>query len=271
MGLLDVPLSYYLMLFGYNRHTNYTKRVCVHKIGAVLLLILLIIFGIFVSWEDKEPEVISMPVENTTEIFTKKDTGAQQDKRFKLEREKEDMLDNISLNITGETSKVEVPKPEPEKTSATFTLTDPKEVNHTVTLSDQNVIFHTIEKPIVLVNLFATWCPPCIGEIAYLNDLQKKHQKELFVTGILTHDTIDQPALKTFMAKHQVNYFISNNPDNDAFASLLTGTLHLPENFSIPLIVMYVEGEYFTHYEGVVPIEMIEYDIQQAKKQLKPR
>ncbi len=140
-----------------------------------------------------------------------------------------------------------------------------------VTVSNQQVIFHNIKKPIVIVNLFATWCPPCIGEIAYLNDLQKKYKTNLFIAGILTHDTIDQPALETFMAKQQINYFISNTPYNDTFASLLAQTLHLPENFSIPLTVMYVEGEYFTHYEGVVPVEMIEYDIQQAKKQLKSR
>ena len=138
-------------------------------------------------------------------------------------------------------------------------------------VSDQKVIFQNIVKPIVIVNLFATWCPPCIGEIAYLNDLQKKHQKELFVVGILTHDNIVQAALETFMAKNQVNYFISNSTHNDMFANLLASTLHLPKNFSIPLTVMYVEGEYFTHYEGTVTVEMIEYDIQQAKKQLKSR
>jgi len=259
------------MLFGYNRHTNYTKRVCVQKIGAVLLLILLIILSIYIGWEEEEPKVISMPVENTTEIFTQKDTDEQQDKRFKLEKKQEDMPENISHNITDETTTVEIPVPEPEKTTATFTLVNTKEVNHTVTLSGQKVVFDTNEKPIVLVNLFATWCTPCIGKIPYLNDLQKKYQKELFVNGILTHDTIDQPALETFMAKHQVNYFISNSTDNDAFANLLASTLHLPENFSIPLTVMYVEGEYFTHYEGIVPVEMIEYDIQQAKKQLKSR
>ena len=47
--------------------------------------------------------------------------------------------------------------------------------------------------------------------------------------------------------------------------------LHLPQNFPIPLTVMYVDGKYFTHYEGSVPAEMIEYDIQQAQKQLKSK
>lgn len=132
-------------------------------------------------------------------------------------------------------------------------------------------MFQDTTQPIVIVNLFATWCPPCIGEIPYLNDLQKKYKEKLFVVGILTHDSIMQDALDTFMAKNQINYFISNATDNDTFANQLAITLDLPENFSIPLTVMYVNGEYFTHYEGSVPVEMIEYDIQQAKKQLKSR
>lgn len=132
-------------------------------------------------------------------------------------------------------------------------------------------MFQDTTQPIVIVNLFATWCPPCIGEIPYLNDLQKKYKEKLFVVGILTHDSIMQDALDTFMAKNQINYFISNGTDNDTFADQLAITLDLPENFSIPLTVMYVNGEYFTHYEGSVPVEMIEYDIQQAKKQLKSR
>ncbi len=245
------------MLFGYNHHTNYTQRDCVLKISALLLSILFIIFAIFIGWEDKKPDNTSIPIENTTEILTKKAIDNQQDKRFQIEKKKDDTLNDISEDIP----KVEIIKPE------TFTFDE----NHTVTISDQKVIFHQSEQPIVIVNIFATWCPPCIGEIAYLNDLQKKHQKELFITGILTHDPIDQSALKTFISKHLVNYFISNSTHNDAFSNLLASTLHLPKNFSIRLSVMFVEGKYFTLYEGAVPVEMIEYDIQQAKKQLKPR
>ncbi|MBT8348688.1 MAG: TlpA family protein disulfide reductase [Sulfurovum sp.] len=239
-----------------------------HKIGAVLLLILLIIIIIFIGGEDEKPEVSSIPTENTTEIFSEKESPQQEDKRFKLGKKQDDLANTLPQTefSTPETN-ISVPKKAPE----VFTLTHTKSVSHKVTVSDRTVIFQNTTQPIVIVNLFATWCPPCIGEIPYLNDLQDKHKKELFVVGVLTHDSIVQTELETFMAKHPVNYFISSGTTNDAFANLLATTLHLPKNFSIPLTVIYLEGEYFTHYEGVVPVEMIEYDIQQAKKQLKTR
>lgn len=223
-----------------------------HKIGALLLLLLIVILFLFLGGEDEASKNTSMTVENTTEFFTEENRGEGQDARFKLKR----------------TKGADKSKRHP---ATTFTFTDTKELNHTVTLSDETLLFHTGEKPIVLVNLFATWCLPCISEIPYLNDLQKKYQEELFIAGVLTHDPIEKSALNTFMAKHQINYFISNHINNDAFSTLLASILELPENFSIPLTVMYVNGEYFTHYEGTVPVEMIEYDIQQAQKQLNAR
>ena len=236
-----------------------------HKIGAVLLLILLIILFIFIGWEDEKPKVASIPTENTTEVFSEKDSDEQEDKRFKIGKKQDEPLDTLPST---ELSTPEINTSVPEQAPETFTLMNTKTESHNVTISSQKVIFQNISQPIVLVNLFATWCPPCIGEIPYLNDLQKKHKKELFVIGILTHDTVEPSALETFMAKNQINYFISNGTYNDPFADLLASTLHLPKNLSIPLTVMYVNGKYFTHYEGSVPVEMIEYDIQQAKKQL---
>ena len=223
----------------------------------LLSLIVLIILIIYIGWEDKQAESIPLPTENTTEVLTEKDKMGQEDKKFKLGR-KEDILPQMKPSI-------------PETQLGVFTLINTKVKSHKVTFSDQKVIFQDTTQPIVMVNLFATWCPPCIGEIPYLNDLQKKYEKELLVVGILTHDNIMQDALETFMAKNQINYFISNGTENDAFATLLASTLDLPKNFPIPLTVIYVEGKYFTHYEGSVPVEMIEYDIQQAKKQLKAR
>lgn len=243
------------MLFGYNHSTNYTQRDCVQKISAFLLLLLLI--GL-TGCEEKTADDTAMPVENTTEIFTKDDTD------FKPESQEEVRID---APVKERFFKPGIPTL--EEGADTFILRNTKAFPYKVTISNEKVIFHENAKPIVLINLFATWCPPCVGQLAYLNDLQKKHEKELFIAGVLTHDTIDEPLLKTFLAKNHLNYFISNSPYNDSFATLLASTLQKPENFDIPLTAIYVEGKYFTHYEGVVPVEMIEYDIQQAMKQLK--
>ncbi len=228
-----------------------------HKIGALLLLILLVIVIIFIGFKDEKPDTTPILIEDTTEVITTKDSVEQKDKRFKIGKKQDELLDTLP---TTELSTPEI-----------FTLVNTKVESHNVTVSGQKVIFQNMAQPIVIINLFTTWCPPCIGEIPYLNDLQKKYQKELFVVGILTHDSIVQTDLETFIAKNQINYFISNGTHNDAFANLLATTLDLPKNFPIPLTVTYVEGKYFTHYEGSVPVEMIEYDIQQAKKQLKLR
>lgn len=222
-----------------------------------LLLSVIIILILYIGWNEQPSESTSLPTENTTELLTQKDKIAGENERFKLTKQKNTLPQKRSSL--------------PEGPAKVFTLSSTKMKSHTVTVSSQKVIFQDTTQPIVIVNLFATWCPPCIGEIPYLNDLQKKYKEKLFVVGILTHDSIMQDALDTFMAKNQINYFISNATDNDTFADQLAITLDLPENFSIPLTVMYVNGEYFTHYEGSVPVEMIEYDIQQAKKQLKSR
>ena len=239
-----------------------------HKIGALLLLILLIVVIIFIGSEDEKSDTTPLPVEDTTEVLTKKNSVAEENNRFKIAKPQDQLLDTSSVT--------ELPTPQTEisvlqKKPETFALTNTKTESHNVIVSAEKVIFQNAPQSIVIVNLFATWCPPCTGQMPYLSDLQTKYKTDLFVIGILTHDTIAQSELETFMAKNQINYFISNGINNDAFANLLASTLHLPNNFSIPLTVMYVKGEYFTHYEGSVPVEMIEYDIQQAKKQLESR
>ena len=202
--------------------------------------------------EDKKTSDTVIPVENTTEIFGANNIKEQSNIRFKLQK-KELGHATVTANTL----------------SDTFKLNDIKNTHYTVTVSNQKVTFKENTKAITLVTFFATWCPPCLADIPYMNDLHKKYKKDLLVAGILIHDTMTKPIFNSFLAKHNIKYFISHSTHNNDFASLVAKTLHLPHNFSIPLTVMYLEGEYFTHYEGCVPVEMIEYDIKQALKTIK--
>ena len=151
----------------------------------------------------------------------------------------------------------------------TFILNNSKNRRFTIELSNKKMTIKENHKNIVLITLFASWCPPCMYEIPYLNDLQKKYRKNLFLAGVLVHDPMNKSTVKTFIAKHSISYYVSNSVDNNNFAKSIVKTLQLPKNFPIPLSIMYVNGKYFTHYEGIVPVEMIEYDIEEAMKTLK--
>jgi len=223
----------------------------VRKINVFIFTFVLLVLT---ACEEKKSSDTGIPVENTTEVFGQNNIKAQSNTRFKIAK-KEHVKSTRSIDTSS--------------LSDTFTLNDFKNTQYTVTVANQKVTFKESNKAITLVTFFATWCPPCLADIPYMNDLHKKYKKNLLIAGVLIHDNITKPKLKSFQAKHDVKYYISSSTHNNDFASLVAKTLHLPHNFSIPLTVMYVEGEYFTHYEGCVPVEMIEYDIQQALKTIK--
>ena len=129
--------------------------------------------------------------------------------------------------------------------------------------------FSNIIQPVVLVNFFSTWCPPCRGQIPHLNNLQKKYKEKLFMMGLLLHDDVRTTEVKNCISLKKVDYYISNTQkSNEKFAAILAPRLGLKPDFELPMMVMFVYGEYYTHYEGTVPEEMIESDIKQALKEL---
>jgi len=220
----------------------------------------ILILFIFIGCEEKT-STKNIPVENTTEILENTHSQHADTNRFKVHKK------TVSQETTQRIQ--DKPRTTTVHLTDTFTLSNLKKENFTVTITNKKLTFKESTKAITLVSFFATWCPPCLYQIPYFNDLQKKYSNNLLIASILIHDTIKQEELKSFIAKNQINYYLSYNNQNNDLASLVAKTLHLSKDFSIPLTVMYVEGKYFTHYEGIVPIEMIEYDIQQAKKTLK--
>lgn len=126
--------------------------------------------------------------------------------------------------------------------------------------------FKNIDRKIVLIYMFSTWCPPCIGEIPHLNSLEKKYNGRVDILGVLLYDNRLTPKeLKQFIKYQKINFFISKSfSENRKFANFIAPKLRLKPKFSIPLMVMFVDGKYFTHYEGSIPEEMVESDIKQA-------
>jgi len=153
--------------------------------------------------------------------------------------------------------------------SGTYTLMDTKGTSQIVSINEEKITFVKNSKQIILINFFASWSSPCLHQISLLNTLQKKYETQLLLTGILVNDSKSKTSMASFLKKHSIAYPVSNSLQNNDFSNMVAKILHLSHDFPIPLTVMYVKGEYFTHYEGIVPIEMIEYNIKEAIKTLK--
>jgi thiol-disulfide isomerase/thioredoxin len=93
------------------------------------------------------------------------------------------------------------------------------------TLKDMNgvdVKLASFKGKVILVNFWATWCPPCEAEIPWLVEIQKAHPDDLVILGVSTDDSPEM--LKPFAAKLKMNYPVLVGVDHqdvqDAFGPL---------------------------------------------------
>jgi len=116
--------------------------------------------------------------------------------------------------------------------------------------------------PVVILNFFSTWSLPCQGEAPYLTRLQKKYPKNILVLGVMLHPDTHLDTLEAFVRENNATFFISSSSENDRLAKKVAEELKLQNMFPVPLTVIYHNGIYDKHYEGAVPVEMLEHDIQ---------
>jgi thiol-disulfide isomerase/thioredoxin len=100
-----------------------------------------------------------------------------------------------------------------------FSVTD---AERTVTLSQFR------GKPVVL-NFWATWCPPCVEEIPSLVALQKQLGDKVVILAISTDE--DEDAYKKFTRLHMPG--ILTVRDSKQVSNALYGTFAFPETFVI--------------------------------------
>ncbi|MGD9969099.1 MAG: TlpA family protein disulfide reductase [Sulfuricurvum sp.] len=149
--------------------------------------------------------------------------------------------------------------------TAEYSLNDTQGNSYTVEKKGTNFELDGAKDKVVLFDIFATWCPPCQAEVMHLGNLQKKYGDDLIVMGITIEDDKSNSDLDAFRAKYRGgDYRMVNKADNQEFARAIASTIGVGQNFPIPLMVLYKNGEYITHYSGATQEEIMDHDIAQA-------
>jgi cytochrome c biogenesis protein CcmG/thiol:disulfide interchange protein DsbE len=103
-----------------------------------------------------------------------------------------------------------------------------------LTLTDLQGMPHSLTDyrgQVVLVNLWATWCPPCKEEMPVLQAYYKKHVKDGFVI-IAINDGDPTPDVKQFVQDYQLTFPVWLDPTYIATEQAFE-TLNLPSSFII--------------------------------------
>lgn len=111
-------------------------------------------------------------------------------------------------------------------------LKDPAKVgDFSVTdLSGKVITAQSLRGKVVLVNFWATWCPPCRAEIPDLIKLQEKYRDRLVILGI-SEDEAPVDEVKAFVAAQKMNYAVAMTTPE--LAKVFKGVSALPTTFVI--------------------------------------
>jgi thiol-disulfide isomerase/thioredoxin len=97
-------------------------------------------------------------------------------------------------------------------------------------LDGREVSTASLRGKVVLINFWATWCPPCRAEIPDLVALQEKYKDRLQIIGI-SEDEVSPAVVKRFANEHQMNYpIVMTSPELE---KMFPGVSALPTSFIV--------------------------------------
>ena len=83
---------------------------------------------------------------------------------------------------------------------------------------------------LLVLNFWATWCPPCIEEIPSLNEFQRRFANSGVVVLGVSVDK-DEKAYRTFLSRAGLSFLTTRDPDHKISAEY--GTFLYPETYLI--------------------------------------
>ena len=99
----------------------------------------------------------------------------------------------------------------------------------TVQDADRKVVLHDLRGKVVVLNFWATWCPPCVEEMPSLVKLQSDLKDRVVVLAVSVDD--DERSYHTFLKKNNVDLLTVRDPQQKS--NELYGSFKFPETYII--------------------------------------
>ena len=96
--------------------------------------------------------------------------------------------------------------------------------------SDHTVALNQFRGQVVVLNFWATWCPPCVEEMPSLVEMQRRMRAK-GITVVAVSIDVDENAYHQFIKQHGVNLLTVRDPGQKTPA--LYGTRGWPETYII--------------------------------------
>lgn len=100
----------------------------------------------------------------------------------------------------------------------------------TVQDSDRHVSLSDLKGKLVILNFWATWCPPCIDEMPSLIQMQQRMKEKGVIVLAISVDA-DEDNYRKFLKDNHVNLLTIR--DADQKSNNLYGTFKFPETYII--------------------------------------
>jgi thiol-disulfide isomerase/thioredoxin len=139
-----------------------------------------------------------------------------------------------------------------------LTTTDDKIITFKTT--QEGINFDTYKgKKAVLIDFFATWCPPCIEELPVLKEVKEKYKDNFEIISVLFEHDKSKEEIIDFISEHEINYPMTIGEENFKLAKEMDDVKKVPEMF-----LFSKDGKFIKKFVGKTPKEELEQYIQMA-------
>ncbi len=130
------------------------------------------------------------------------------------------------------------------------------------TINDKDIVIKTtlsglkvegIKDKMILIDVFASWCPPCVKSIPTMKKLQKKYKDDLLIISVLFEKDKPKEEIKEFIKKHKIDYMMTVGKENFKLTQELGNISKVPEFYLYDK-----NGNYIKKFIGENDIETFE-------------